>query len=118
MNKIFQITAIARIAFIAYGILVVWASIRPGGGPHPIEHFDKLMHFVFYGSFAIIAAWCTDQFRHFVGLAIFIIGYGILMEYLQSFVPSRYMSVADMLANTLGVVTACIFITRWRRFPE
>ena len=113
-----NIKLIARIAFFVYAAVVVWASIRPGGGPQPIEHFDKLMHFVFYGTFAVIAVWCTDKLKTFIQLAAFIIVYGILMEVLQSFVPSRFMSFADIVANSLGVVTACLLLIKWRRFPE
>lgn len=95
-----------RIAFVLYALLVVWASLRTGGGPQPIEHFDKVMHFTFYGFFAVIAAGCTRKKINFILLCIFIAGYGALMEFFQSFVPSRFMSVADMVANTSGVVIA------------
>lgn len=92
-----------RIAFLLYGLLVIWASLRTGGGPQPIEHFDKIMHLVFYGVFTLIAAGCTRNKKTFIGLSLFIIGYGSLMEYCQSFVPSRFMSIADIIANTSGV---------------
>tara|TARA_B110000196_G_scaffold63117_1_gene52771 strand:+ start:629 stop:1033 length:405 start_codon:yes stop_codon:yes gene_type:complete len=93
-----------RIAFLLYSLLVLWASLRAGGDPQPIEHFDKVMHLVFYGIFTAIAAGCTRNKKTFIGLSIMIIGYGALMEYCQSFVPSRFMSIADMVANTSGVL--------------
>jgi VanZ family protein len=93
-----------RIAFALYALLVIWASLRTGGGPQPIEHFDKVMHFTFYGLFTVIAAGCTTQKNTFIQLCVFIACYGALMEFFQSFVPSRFMSVADMVANTSGVV--------------
>lgn len=42
--------------------------------------------------------------RVLIGLAF--IAMGLVIEYIQSFHPMRYFDIADMLANTLGVVTA------------
>jgi VanZ family protein len=92
-----------RMAFVLYALLTLWASLRAGGGPQPIENFDKVMHFVFYSLFTVIAAGCTKQRNTFLWLSILIVCYGALMEFLQSFVPSRFMSVADIVANTSGV---------------
>lgn len=105
---------IFRIAFFLYAGLVIWASIRPGGGPQPIEHFDKVMHFVFYGLFTIIAAGCSQYKKTFIQLAVFIACYGALMEVFQSFVPSRFMSLADIVANTSGVFIVALFVLKSR----
>ncbi|MFT7374401.1 MAG: VanZ family protein [Oleiphilaceae bacterium] len=93
-----------RIAFTVYALLILWASLRTGGGPQPIEHFDKVMHFAFYGLFTAIAAGCTTKRKTFIKLSIFIAFYGVLMEFFQSFVPSRFMSLADIVANTSGII--------------
>jgi VanZ family protein len=103
-----------RIAFALYALLVIWASLRTGGGPQPIEHFDKIMHFTFYGLFTVIAAGCTAQRKTFIQLCVFIAGYGALMEYIQSFVPSRFMSIADMVANTSGVIFVAFSLLKLR----
>lgn len=101
-----------RIAFVLYGLLVIWASLRTGGGPQPIEHFDKVMHFSFYGLFTAIAAGCTTQRKTFIWLSIFIAFYGALMEVFQSFVPSRFMSIADIVANTSGVIIVVLALLK------
>jgi len=107
-----------RIAFAFYTLLVLWASLRTGGGPQPIEHFDKVMHFSFYGLFTVIAAGCTTQKKTFLQLSIFIAGYGALMEVFQSFVPSRFMSLADILANTSGVMVVVFYFLKLRLHRE
>lgn len=104
-----------RIAFALYALLVLWASLRTGGGPQPIEHFDKVMHFAFYGLFTVIAAGCTTQKKTFIKLSLFIACYGALMEVFQSFVPSRFMSVADIVANTSGILIIALVIIKQRR---
>ena len=109
-----QYPTLFRTAFVLYGLLVIWASLQTGGGPQPIEHFDKVMHFTFYGLFTVIAAGCTTHKKTFIQLSIFIACYGALMEVFQSFVPSRFMSLADILANTSGVVIVVIFLIKLR----
>lgn len=101
-----------RLAFVLYGLLVIWASLKPGGGPQPIENFDKVMHFTFYGLFTVIAAGCTTQRNTFIWLSILIVFYGALMEVLQSFVPSRFMSLADIAANSSGVVIVALLVLK------
>lgn len=103
-----------RIAFVIYAALVLWASLRTGGGPQPIEHFDKIMHLSFYGLFTLIAAGCTQHKKTFIQLCIFIAIYGALMEVFQSFVPSRLMSAADIIANTSGVFIAGYFAIKYK----
>lgn len=105
-----------RLAFVLYGLLVIWASLKPGGGPQPIEHFDKVMHFTFYGLFTVIAAGCTTQRNTFIWLSILIVFYGALMEVFQSFVPSRYMSLADIVANTSGIAIVSFIILKKKVF--
>lgn len=107
-----------RIAFVLYGLLIIWASLRTGGGPQPIEHFDKIMHLVFYGLYALIAAGCTKQQKTFLHLSLLIIGYGALMEYCQSFVPSRFMSVADIVANTTGVIIVVLTLLKLKIYSS
>jgi VanZ family protein len=103
-----------RIVFVLYALLILWASLKTGGGPNPVAHFDKIMHFTFYGLFTVIAAGCTTQKKTFIQLSIFIACYGALMEVFQSFVPSRFMSVADMVANTSGVIIAMLITLKKR----
>jgi len=105
-----------RFAFFLYALLVLWASLRTGGGPQPIEHFDKVMHFTFYGLFTVIAAGCTKQKKTFIQLSIFIACYGALMEFFQSFVPSRFMSLADIVANTSGVVVVAFAMIKQGKY--
>ena len=105
---------ITRIILILYAALVLWASVRDGGGPALFLHSDKLMHAVFYGLFTLIAGYSVLHRTHFYTLSLTIIMYGGLMEYLQSFNPSRMMSFADMISNSTGVVLVGYFLARNR----
>ena len=73
-----------------------------------IPYEDKLYHMLAYFT---LMAWFSqiyhDRFRRNLFAMIFII-LGVLLEYLQSFDPSRFAEFGDMIANTTGVVLAYI----------
>ncbi len=109
-----QYPTLFRFTFACYALLVLWASLRSGGGPQPIEHFDKLMHFLFYALFTILAAGCSLKKNNFFYLSLFIVAYGILMEVFQSFLPTRMMSLADIIANSSGVAMVVLVFIKLR----
>ena len=41
--------------------------------------------------------------------------YGIGDEFHQSFIPGRFASVADLIADTLGAAAACVAWFFWKR---
>ena len=70
--------------------------------PQALPHSDKLLHaLAFAFLFVWFAALAGDR-RHwqvFIGL----LGYGLVMEVLQSFTPYRLMSPGDVLADAIGL---------------
>jgi len=95
-------------------VIVFWAYVclAPSSDePAWIEINDKVAHFV--GNFGItgviyIAAVC----RRWWSLAGIVLSYALGIEVIQSFIPSRFFSLWDMVANTGGVVTA-IVLMQW-----
>ena len=95
------------LAFASYTALVALVSLQPSSGV-AIGSWDKTAHFLTYAVFAVLAWAISRSPRYFVCLCLVIIAYGVLLEYGQSFVPGRHMSMADVLANTAGVVVAAV----------
>lgn len=95
-----------QLLFVLYGLFITFASLRPMIGGPGIEHSDKVLHFIAYALFAILGYRTVKKARNFLYLCIAIIAYSGAMEIAQSFMPNRFMSVYDLLANTLGVVFA------------
>lgn len=64
---------------------------------------DKLLHF---GAYTLLAFIPVLAFRLRTGLlcAVSMVALGVALEYAQRLVPGRSYEVADMIANTLGVV--------------
>lgn len=77
---------------------------------------DKLAHFAAYG---FVMAWFARLYRSpgaRVGYAVFFIALGAVLELLQTLTPTRSFEVADLIADTAGVVVGLIAV-RWLRFP-
>lgn len=77
---------------------------------------DKFMHFITY--FILSSGFTTlTQFnRNLIFVAIGLIGYGILLEFLQGMTGYRFMEGFDMLANSAGVI--CGLLVRLSAIPE
>ncbi len=86
----------------------------------PFLHFDKLAHFGAYfvlcGLWILALSWKHPPLRvsRLLGLALLLtIGYGMLDEIHQLFVPNRFGSLADLLADALGALAAAGLLHRF-----
>lgn len=115
------------IVFAGYINVIAFASLTP---PRNIPKFiyfpniDKVVHFVMYLGFCILAAWSCDNRRylfrenHYSGksrlwiypLVLFLaISWGLLMEIFQRLMAiGRHYSMLDLLANILGALIGVI----------
>ncbi len=80
-----------------------------------IEHLDKIGHFVIYGLLALTVIWAPPQEvkkrRPWMVITITLvicILYGVSDEFHQSFIPGRFMSVGDLLADLSGIIFVCV----------
>ena len=88
--------------FAAYTWLITQVSLAPttGGG---LPLWDKSMHFTLYAVYVLLGSEIVRTPRQFYLLCLAIFAYSGLMEVGQHFVPGRYISGLDLLANGLGV---------------
>jgi VanZ family protein len=72
---------------------------------------DKITHFLGYAGLAILALLSFQRLIPRLLALIGAVGLGALLEWGQSFVPGRDMSLLDGVANSLGVLAgALIFL--------
>lgn len=107
-------------------LLVVWLcllaalSLAPLDAPKGVEHQDTFGHAIAYGITAVLffrqfRSRGTHRFIWAVSVCAAFL-YGVIMEVMQSFTPSREFSYADMAANAAGAAAAAvIFGRRWLR---
>ena len=94
-------------------IVVIWASLTsdPPSTGFKFAYADKVSHLLAY---AVLMGWFAQIFPARGTRQWLVIGFilmGVLLEYAQALTANRTYEVADMVANTLGVVLAW-FLTR------
>jgi hypothetical protein len=72
------------------------------GGGGGLPNIDKWAHGL---AFAMLALWFTGQYARssYGRIAMLLLGYGLLIEVVQSFVPYRTAEWADLAADALGI---------------
>jgi VanZ family protein len=103
------ITVIARIALaLAISFTLYEATI-----PHPIppprmDYGDKFFHALAFFGLAFLTDLSFPSRRHLLGKVIFLLAFGILIEWIQSFLPWRSADIADFLADCTGIALCMI----------
>jgi VanZ family protein len=92
------------LAFIGCGLVIAWLSLTPAPPPVAGMFWDKALHALAYFVFAVLGTPLCRGRSQWLWLAAGVLAYSAVMEVGQYFVPGRYMSAADMLANGVGVL--------------
>ena len=112
---------------VIYWLGLIWGTHVPDV-PMPAPHYnDKLLHFLAYAGLAFLLywTWVTRRGLSLIGAAVSLliaIGYGVIDEITQGWVPQRVADpkdwAADLLGATSGVLLfwclACVWRS-WRR---
>ena len=99
------------LVLVGYALFVAVMSLRSTGSAS-LEPWDKLLHFVTYAIFAVLAHRAIRGKRWFSAACLGIIAYSGMLELAQSYVPGRVMSGHDLAANMLGVAAGAA-AARW-----
>lgn len=109
-----KLVRLARLGFATMAAAIGVLSLLPLETLPETGAWDKLEHLLAYG---LLAGVGTSAFpKRPVLLITGLIFYGGTLEVLQSFVPGRHPSLADVVANTIGVVVGHLLIRYFLRF--
>ena len=104
MNKIQKIRKpLLIISWIGVFLGITLLSLLPPKSAVPVGEYDKISHLFAYMCLALNSFLLINSKKHFFGVII-LICYGILIEFLQAYIPGRFPSFWDGLANSIGVV--------------
>lgn len=96
LMKFLKLTLILLVIAIIYLSLTPKYTLTIGN--------DKISHFIAYSVLMFNIGLLTfNAKKKFITGALIAICFGIMIEVIQHFVPGRFMSVYDILANTAGV---------------
>ena len=102
-----------KIPALLWAILLFLLSSLPGSSVPSIgfDYEDKIAHFVVYGIFGYFLAMAFarrenpgDFRRILIGLLLGLL-YALSDEFHQSFVPGRFPSVSDLIADCVGLLS-------------
>ena len=99
--------AVFQTSFLVLLILSSYLSLTPAQASGPMLSNDKLIHGASYFLFIMMLDFSWRSGRALLAKLFFAFAYSSLLEYGQNFVPSRQMSVEDIIANGLGI---CLFV--------
>jgi len=76
-----------------------------------VDYSDKIAHFILFGIFAWLLndSLQSRNIKNFSAYVLSFLGtsvYAGLAELIQSYIPSRDMSLSDFLAGTIGAIVA------------
>lgn len=103
---------------------IFFLSHQPGDvfNVPPIPGIDKLAHLLLYALLAVSVligvVWSNGWRRpaRMFGMTVLIcVAFGVFDEYHQSFIPGRYASWLDLVADLAGAVLACFLYHIWSR---
>jgi VanZ family protein len=84
-------------------VVLVYGSLDPRFAPPGAYALDKLVHLVVYTGLAVLGCLPCERARRRLAIALALIALGGSIEIAQSFVPGRYGTVSDFIANGCGV---------------
>jgi VanZ family protein len=107
-----------RILWLAAVAAVMVGSLLPGSSL-PIQALgklqvsDKLMHFAAYAVLAFLPS-LHERWPALAATLAGAISLGVLLEFGQMLSPGRNFEIADMVADTVGVLCGLILALPWR----
>jgi VanZ family protein len=105
-----------RIVLALLVAVVAWFAFFKAGKADFVPHLDKVQHLLAFGSMACAAAlgWPAGP-RAALGVLVGLLGYGAFIELVQSQLPYRMASWADLGADAVGIACGLALITGLRK---
>jgi VanZ family protein len=107
----------ARLILAVTLALISWqATIRNGIEAPPVMNGDKILHFLAFSALALLVDYAFPRNRFGAVKIFLLILYGLAIEAVQSFLPYRSASAADLLSDIFGIGTYALSIPLLKRF--
>ncbi|UCG81745.1 MAG: VanZ family protein [Desulfobacterales bacterium] len=99
-----------RRVLVIYVSLVILLSLLPTPSRGPsLGYLSEAFHFFAYSGMAVLALLSFGSKKAGFVALLSAVGLGALLEWGQSYVPGREMSLTDGITNTLGVLSGALF---------
>lgn len=104
-----------QLIFITLILLSLFLSLSSSGHTVPVVWNDKLIHCISYFLLMMMLDFSWNSSKQLLIKSVIIIIYSSLIEYAQGYIPGRDTSLADIVANGLGVMLFVAFVPILKR---
>lgn len=106
-----RVLLLMAMAFILYE-----ATIKHPLDPH-VEEGDKILHALAFCALSFLADFSFPEEGFGFRKISLLVGYGVLIEIVQSFLPWRSSDVADLVADCTGMALYALSLPLLRQVP-
>jgi len=106
-----------RLALTLALVVITLLSMAPLDSLPPVSVNDKLAHALAFYGLALLTDFSFRSRGLDLNKALPLLGYGLLIEIVQYFIPYRDFSLLDLGADLLGLVAYAASIPLLRRTP-
>jgi len=98
------ITYIARILLLLALVFILDQATKPHPILSPVMLYgDKVLHAVAFFTLTVLTELSFPSLRLLLWKVLFLLGFGLFIEWLQSFLPWRSADASDFLADCIGI---------------
>ena len=105
-----------RLLLVCLLAVVSWFAFMPQTSHDSVQHLDKVRHLLSFSTLALVASlgWMPGR-RTTLYVACGLMAYGLLIELVQTQLPTRSGSAADWLADGFGIAIGLMVFRALRR---
>ena len=93
-----------------------WLAFMPSEPkPDALPHLDKLQHAAAFAALAAVAALAAADPRRAWPVGLSLLGYGLFVELVQAWLPTRHGDLLDLLADGAGILLGLALVRQSRR---
>ncbi len=96
-----HLTLAAKITFFFLLIVISYLAFSPAPVQIQMNNFDKINHLAAFATLSLVARFAFKLTPW--QITFWLLGYGALIEGIQSFIPNRFASGLDLLADLIGI---------------
>jgi len=112
--------SLLRVLLILELLGIIYLSVKSPNGGVNVQINDKVGHFIGYGvlSCNTFMVFCFKNKAITLQLLFALIAIGVILEWVQGFVPAREVSALDVVANAIGVALGTTSYWMWLRIQS
>lgn len=105
-----------RALLLALMAVVSWFAFAPDPGGTGMAHIDKVKHLLAFGALGFAAALAGhNQSQRLQRVMLALLAYGLFIEVVQSYLPSRRGDWQDLVADAAGIAAGMTLVAVLRK---